>query len=119
MSEVEALIQHHIAAFQRGDVEAVLSDYAPDAVMVTKGTGALVGVEAIRSAYEMIFEHVFPPATTTVDFEPLIAAGEIALLHFTARTPTVRTVGAFDSFVIRNGKIVGQTGGGEFVAVDS
>ena len=51
-------------------------------------------------------------------FEPLMIAGEIALLHWSARTAAIKSVFAFDSFVIRDGKITGQTGGGEFVPAD-
>ena len=61
------------------------------------------------------FAKIFPSSTTRIEFEEPIVAGDIALVNFAATTPTVRTIGAFDSFVIRDGKIVGQTGGGEFV----
>ncbi len=30
--QTEQVLQHHLQAFDQGDVDAILSDYAPDAV---------------------------------------------------------------------------------------
>jgi uncharacterized protein (TIGR02246 family) len=116
-ASIQALVDRHVAAFVKGDVPAILADYADDAVMVTKGTGIVRGKEAIGQTYDYIFKNVFVPGATEMGFEPLMIAGEIALLHWSASTAAIKSVFAFDSFVIRDGKITGQTGGGEFVPV--
>jgi hypothetical protein len=116
---IEAVVSRHIAAFKSGDAAAIAADYAENAILLTKATGPVSGREAIRQTFAAIFGSVFPPATTSMQFEPLLAAGEIGLLHWTAITPNIRTVGAFDSFVVRHGKIVAQTGGGELVPLVS
>ena len=44
MASTKDVLDHHLKAFDQGDLNDVLSDYAPDAVFFTKD-GALKGVD--------------------------------------------------------------------------
>lgn len=111
----EAVLKRHWAAYCRGDVPALLADYADDAVLISPLTGVVRGRAAIGQVMQGLFEQVFPVATTRFALEQQLVSGEIAFMLWSAETDTVRTRGATDTIVVRNGRIVGQTGAGEFV----
>jgi len=49
------VIDHHLKCFGERDIQGVLSDYAPDAVMFT-ANGALRGVDAIRQLLQAMID---------------------------------------------------------------
>lgn len=119
MSEdvTRAVVRRHLDAWQRGDVPGLQADYADDAVMLSAMAGVLVGKGAIAAMYAPVFESLFPPADTTLEVTAEVIAGDHALVHWTAATSKVRTIGGFDSFLLRDGKIVAQSGGCEIVGL--
>ena len=60
MASTRDIVDHHLKAFDQGDVDAVLSDYAPDVVFFARGE-AFKGVDAIRPLFEALI----------VEFRPL------------------------------------------------
>jgi uncharacterized protein (TIGR02246 family) len=52
--EVQAVLAHGAAAWNRGDLEGFLSDYAPDATFVTRDS-VLYGLAEIRARYAARF----------------------------------------------------------------
>jgi ketosteroid isomerase-like protein len=48
MASTKDILDHHLKAFDQGDLNGVLSDYAPDAVLFTKN-GALKGVDKMTA----------------------------------------------------------------------
>jgi ketosteroid isomerase-like protein len=95
----------------------LLADYADDAVMLSAPAGVLTGKDAIAAMYGPVFDGLFPPADTTLEVTAKLIAADHALVHWTATTPKVRTVGGFDAFVVRGGKIIVQAGGCEIVTI--
>jgi uncharacterized protein (TIGR02246 family) len=112
------VVRRHLAAWQRGDVPTLLADYTDDIVMMSAAAGALVGKDAIAAMYGQVFEHMFRPDDTKLTVTAEIYSGDHALVHWTAVTSTVRTIGGFDTFVMRDGKIAAQAGGAEIVLLD-
>ena len=51
MKSTNDVLDHHLKAIEHGDVNAVLSDYAPDAVLF-RSDGVFKGVAAIRPVFE-------------------------------------------------------------------
>jgi uncharacterized protein (TIGR02246 family) len=111
------VVRRHLEAWKRGDVPALLDDYADDAVMLSSQAGVLSGRGAIAAMYGPVFEGLFPPADTDLEVTAEIVVGDHALVHWTAKTSTIRTIGGFDAFTLRDGKIVAQSGGCEIVPV--
>jgi hypothetical protein len=58
---IAQIVDRHVAAFKRGDVPALVADYADDAVVVTKPTGVVRGKDSIGRTYASILKDVFPP----------------------------------------------------------
>jgi hypothetical protein len=53
MASTKDILDHHLKAFDQGDLNAVLSDYAPDVVFFAMGE-AFKGVDAIRPLFEAL-----------------------------------------------------------------
>jgi hypothetical protein len=102
-----AVLDRHLRAFSRFDVEGLLGDYAPGAVLFTP-VGPLRSREEMRGLFlGLISEFSRPGATFTVlqlqvdgDHGYLIWAGETAQNSYEFAT---------DTFVVREGKIVAQS----------
>ncbi len=54
MRATEELLDRHLDCFGRGDLDGIVADYSPAAVMFTPG-GPLNGPAAIRSLFQAIF----------------------------------------------------------------
>jgi ketosteroid isomerase-like protein len=107
MASTKDVLDHHLKSFDEGDLEAILSDYAPGAVMFTPD-GPLRGAEAIRPLFQaMIAELGKPGATFSMKRQSV--AGDYAYILWTAETAdNVYELGT-DTFVVRDGKIVAQS----------
>ena len=101
------VIDHHLKCFGERDLQGILSDYAPDAVMFT-ANGALRGVDAIRPLFEaMIAEFANPGATFHLTQQSI--EGDHAYILWNAETAdNVYELGT-DTFVVSDGKIVAQS----------
>ena len=104
------VVQRHWAAYCRGDVAALLADYADDAVLITAMTGAVQGRAAIGAVFHSLFRDAFPVDSSRFTLELELVSGEIGFVKWAVETPVLRTRGASDTIVVRNGKIVAQTG---------
>jgi ketosteroid isomerase-like protein len=101
------VLDHHLKCFGEGDLQGILSDYAPDAVLFTSN-GPLSGADAIRPLFQaMIAEFGKPGATFSMKQQSI--EGDYAHILWTAETAdNVYEMGT-DTFVVRDGKIVAQS----------
>ena len=106
--QTENTLLHQWHAFGAGDIEAIMADYAEDAVLITPD-GALKGHAQIRSLFAQIFTTVFPPNSTSLHLAKQVVEGEIAYLLWSGSSPHYNAPLATDTFVMRDGKIVAQT----------
>ena len=105
------VIDHHLKCFDDGDLEGILSDYAPGAVLFTPD-GPLKGAEAMRPLYQaMIAEFAKPGATFNMKRQ--FVEGEFGYLLWTAETADNLYELATDTFVVRDGKIAAQSFAGK------
>src|SRR5262245_36196662 len=63
MKSTKEVLEHHQKALKQGDINGVMSDYAPGAVLFTKD-GILRGSEAIRHMFETFIAEFAKPGTT-------------------------------------------------------
>lgn len=107
MATTKDVLQNHLEAFGQGDVNRILSDYAPDAVLFTND-GTLKGADALRALFERLTDEFGKPGAT-FNMQRQIIEGDYAYILWTAETPDNVYELATDTFVIRNGKIVAQS----------
>ena len=63
MASTKEVLDRHLKAFGQGDLNGVLSDYAPGVVFFTKD-GALKGDDAIRPLFEALIAEFGKPGAT-------------------------------------------------------
>jgi ketosteroid isomerase-like protein len=107
------VLDHHLACFGRGDLEGVLSDYAPDAIMFTPD-GTRRGVQAIRPLFEALIAEFGKPGSV-FRMKRQFIQGDYAYILWTAETAdNVYELGT-DTFIVRRGKIVAQSFTGKII----
>jgi hypothetical protein len=107
MNSTNDVLDHHLRAIEQGDVDAVLSDYAPDAVLFRED-GVFRGADAIRPVFEKFIAEFQTPGATTKTKQRLVA-GDYAYMFWTTETADNVYELAADTFVVREGKIVAQS----------
>lgn len=103
----ERVLKNHLASFGAGDVDAILADYANDAVIILPN-GILKGKEQIRGLFNALVAEfskpgmVFNLTNTKVD-------NHLAYITWNADTHDTSYKFATDTFIIKGGKITHQT----------
>ncbi len=107
MASTKDVLDHHIKCFGENDLEGILSDYAPDALLFTPN-GPLRGADAIRPFFRaMLAEFAKPGAAISMKHQSV--EGDYAYVWWTAETAdNVYELGT-DTTVVRDGKIVAQS----------
>jgi ketosteroid isomerase-like protein len=107
MASTKDVLDHHLKCFGEGDLNGILSDYAPGAVLFTPD-GPLRGADAIRPLFQaMIAEFGKPGAAFSMKQHSI--EDDYAYILWTAETAdNVYEMGT-DTFVVRGGKIVAQS----------
>ncbi len=107
MASTKDVLDHHLKYFGEGDLEGILSDYAPGAVMFTPD-GPLSGVDAIRPLFEALIAEFGKPGAA-FSMKKQSVDGDFGYILWNAETAdNVYELGT-DTFVVRDGKIVAQS----------
>lgn len=111
------ILDRHVATIKAGDLEGVMADYAPDAVVVTppgamSPTGVFAGKET-RKLFAILTNKENNPAIKTMQTRYVKVNADTTIMHWVQYKGTPQEVSGHDVFVIRGGKIVFQT-----VAID-
>jgi len=107
MNSTTEVVNRHLNYFGQGDLQGVLSDYAPEVVMFTPD-GTLKGPDAIRPLFQaLIAEFGKPGASFNMKLESV--DGDYAYIVWSAETAENEYQLATDTFVVRKGKIVAQS----------
>jgi ketosteroid isomerase-like protein len=103
----EAVVQRHWAALFAHDLEALLRDYAEDAVMLISIAPAPIrGLAGLRAFWEMALQLWTPEVIRQFKMDAQLAAGDIVFATWTVgETIPLGT----DTFIVRDGKIAVQT----------
>jgi ketosteroid isomerase-like protein len=107
MTSTKDVLDHHSDCFDAGDVEGVLSDYAPEAVLFTP-QGPLKGIDAIKPMFQSMIAEFSKPGTE-FSMKQLSVEGDYAYIVWSAQTADNVYELATDTFVVRDGKIVAQS----------
>ena len=111
MATTRETLDHHLKCLLEGDLEGLMADYAPGAVLFTPN-GPLNGIGEIKPLFEAAVTEFAKPGVT-FDMKQLSVDGDHAYILWTAETAkNVYEVGT-DTFVIRDGKIVVQSFAGK------
>ena len=88
MASTKEVLDHHLKCFSEGDLNGILSDYAPGAVLFTSD-GPLRGADAIRPLFQaMIAEFGKPGAAFSMKRQ--FVEGDYAYILWTAETARQR-----------------------------
>ena len=105
------VFDHHLKSFGEGDLNGILADYAPAAILFTPD-GPLTGADAIRPFFQALLEEFGKPGTT-FSMNLVSIDGEFAYCLWTAETAdNVYELGS-DTLVVRDGRIVAQSYAGK------
>jgi ketosteroid isomerase-like protein len=111
MTTTQTVLEHHLGCFGAGDLDGILSDYAPDSVLFTP-SGPLVGLDAIKPLYVGMFAEFGKPGMS-FEMQHQAVEGDYAYIVWTAETADNVYEVATDTFVVRGGKIVAQSFAGK------
>ena len=101
------VIDSHLKNFFDGNLKGILSDYVPDAILLTP-QGSLRGLDAIRGFFQALLAEFGKPGAT-FSLRHLSVEGEHAYILWTAETAdNVHELGT-DTFVVRDGRIAVQS----------
>jgi ketosteroid isomerase-like protein len=104
MGSTKEVVDHHLQCFGLGDLNGILSDYAPGAVLFTPD-GPLRGEDAIRPFFQGLLAEFGKPGAT-FSMKRQFVEGDVAYILWTAETAdNVYEVGT-DTFLVRDGKFV-------------
>jgi ketosteroid isomerase-like protein len=94
------VFDRHLSHLVAGDLDTILTDYAPDAV-VADPDGIATGHDHIRASYERVL-----PLIGSLDITPLVhVEGEVVYLTFRGHRDGRDELVGTDTFVIRDGLI--------------
>jgi ketosteroid isomerase-like protein len=107
MTSTKDVLDHHLKCFGEGDLNGILSDYAPGAILFTPD-GPLKGADAIRPLFQAFVAEFGKPGAT-FRMKQQFVDGDYAYILWTAETADNVYEVATDTFVVRDGRIVAQS----------
>ena len=107
---------HHLSSFVENDLDAVISDYTDESILITPDS-IYMGPAEIRAFFVGLMVH-FPKGQSSFELDKIVAKDEMVYIVWHAKTPSVTVPLASDTFVLRGGKIHQQTFIGEFEYTD-
>lgn len=111
MSSTREVLDHHLKSFGAGDIEGILADYAPGAVLFTPD-GPLKGADAIRPFFQAMVAEFAKPGTS-FSMNVLSIEGDYVYCIWTAETANNVYEPGTDTLVVRDGKIVAKSFAGK------
>lgn len=107
MRTADQVLDNHLAAFGRGDLEGILSDYAPDAIFFTP-SGPLRGLAEIRPLFVGLIEEFSLPGAR-FELAQRTTDGEYAYIVWSAETARNLYELVTDTIVVKGGRIAAQS----------
>ncbi len=106
------ILDHHVANMKSGTLEAVLSDYSPDAVVVTPAgmvspDGVFVGPET-RKLFSVLTDKDHLPGNKTMQTKYQSVGAGTSIMQWVQFKGTPKEVSGYDVFVTRGDKIYFQ-----------
>ena len=113
-ADIDAIMERHSAGVKAPNVEAVVADYADDAVLVTppgmaSPTGVYAGKAKVREFFSWLTSPKNLPGPQSMVSTTEMIAPDTVLFRWTQFQGTPQEVKGTDVFIIRGGKIVFQS----------
>ena len=107
MTSTTEILTRHLTCFGAGDLDGILADYAPDALIFTP-YGVIKGTDAIKPFFKMVLAEFGKPGTS-IEMKQQSIEGDYAYIVWAAETADNVYEFATDTFVVRNGRIAAQS----------
>lgn len=107
MLSTRDVLDRHLRSFAERDIEGVLADYSPDAVLFSP-EGPLKGPDAIRPLFQSLVSEFAKPGSSFTMRQQSVD-GDHAYIVWTAETADNSYEFATDTFFVRDGKIAAQS----------
>jgi ketosteroid isomerase-like protein len=104
----EQVVTHHLDAFTRHDLDAVLSDYAEDAIFIAPKQ-TVQGKAALRKMFEAFFANGDGKTPAPMFEAKVTAEGDVGYEHWVMNPGKPGSLEGIDAFVVRHGKILFHT----------
>ncbi len=101
------IIMHHLNSFLDNNIEALLSDYTNESVLITQAA-IYSSVDEIRDFLVGLNRH-FPQKTSNLVLDKMVVKDELVFIVWHAKTPSLMVPIGSDTFIIKDGKIYRQT----------
>ncbi|MEP6951931.1 MAG: nuclear transport factor 2 family protein [Ginsengibacter sp.] len=101
------VLMNHLGSFRDNDLEAVMSDYTNESVLITHDA-TYIGLEEIEAFFTALVAH-FPRQKSSFELDKMIVEDELVYIVWHAKTPTLDVPLGSDTFIIKDGKIYQQT----------
>ena len=106
--DTRAVLERHQAALAAGDVDAVLTTYAADAVLLSPDA-VFRGRDELRGFFDVVLTGLFKPGTYDLSVEGQRIEGEVAYVTWHAHCAGGIVARATDTYVVRDGTIAVHT----------
>lgn len=107
----ENVLLRHLHSFGNNDLEALMSDYTEQSVLITHDK-TYNGPEEIKTFFTELMTH-FPKEDSNFRLEKLVVNDELGFIVWQASTPSLQVSLGTDTFLIKRGKIYQQTFAGQ------
>jgi ketosteroid isomerase-like protein len=115
----QAVLDHHVKAMTAGDLDAVMADYADNALLVAPhgiapgqtsvaGNDVFSGKANIRKFFAVLTDKDHNPAFKTMTSSYESRGNDVTLMHWMQNKGTPAQVSGTDTWIIRGGKVVAQ-----------
>ena len=109
---VSMVLDHHVANMKSGNLDGVLVDYAPDAVVVTPAgmvspSGVFTGKD-VRKLFAVLTDKAHLPGNKTMQTRYQGISPDTSVMHWVQFKGGKQEVSGYDVFVVRGGKIAFQ-----------
>lgn len=107
MRSTQSVIDNHLTCFGEGNLDGILADYAPNAVLFTP-QGLLKGTDEIRPLFAALLDEFGKPGSA-FRLNHLSVDGEYGYILWSAETADNLYELVTDTFVMRGGRIAVQS----------
>lgn len=114
-STSEAVLQNHLSSFMENNLNALMTDYTNDSILITPDTN-YTGLEEIEGFFIDLMSH-FPKKKSIVELDKTVIDDELVYIVWHGKTPSLEVSFATDTFIIKNSKILRQTFAGQLKSI--
>ena len=105
------VLLRHLNSFKNNDLQAVISDYTNESVLITQDA-IYKGPNEIKVFFASLIKQ-FPKQNSSFELDKVIVDDELVYIVWHGETPSLDVPFATDTFIIKNGKILRQTFAGQ------